>query len=230
VGAARYEIEVEIDEVLAQCGRNPDTHALLVPPGDDGPVPLKRERGRESDLLALLGGLIARLEIRQAERERAAEQRRTARRDELIVRVKDSLREGDSLRARVFAHKLLDEFDGERPDLYVEMSRLMIASNMEMEAAELLEEAITRFPRETSLYSTLIGIYADAGRYELAEGVYRLIYRQFGIHPRTMINQARAYYAWGRRLKAIDVLLHALEEFPDLAEARQLLDDMDNAP
>jgi pentatricopeptide repeat protein len=230
VGTARYEIEVEIDEVLAQCGRDPDVRSLLAPPDDDRPVPLKLERGRETALLILLESLIDRIAARQAERKRAAEQRRAARRSELDARVREFLDGGDPARARIFVHRLLDEFGEERPDMYVEMSRLMVASNLEMDAAEVLEKAILRFPRETSLYSMLIDIYADAGRYELAEGVYRLIYKQFGLHPRTMINQAKAYYAWGRRLKAVDVLLHALEEFPDLAEVRQLLKYMDNAP
>jgi tetratricopeptide (TPR) repeat protein len=229
-GPPRYEIEVGLTETMVECNRDPDIQIILTPPGEDKPVPLKYVRGKEPAIISLLGALIAKLEARQAEQAQAVEQQSMARRDDLIARCTDLLREGDLPRAKAFIRKLLDEFGETQPNLYAEMSTAMAAAGMALDAAEFLEKAIERFPRETSLYTALIGVYAGARQYDLVDGVYRQIYKQFGLHPRTMINQAKACYTWGRRQKAVDVLLHAVEEFPDSSEARNLLEQINKLP
>lgn len=156
-----------------------------------------------------------------------AERQRQNRRNELLEKTRSLLREGDRSRGKAFASKLLDEYGKEDPGLYLAIADTMRAADLGLDAAELIENAITLFPKESALYSALIDIYSTAGMYEKAEEGYRRVLKQFGKHPKTLLNMAKAYATWGRKAKAVALLYQVTYDYPDFQEAKDALTQLE---
>jgi pentatricopeptide repeat protein len=95
-----------------------------------------------------------------------------------------------------------------------------------MDGAEFLEMAIEAFPREGQLYGTLVDCYMGAREYEKAEAVYLKVLKQFGSHPRTLVNLAKLYKLLNKRQKAADMAQRALAQDPTNAEAKEIADSI----
>lgn len=226
-GPTRFEIEAAFNDALSECNRIPEMQQVLIPPGGDKPVQLKFVRGKEAPLAGLLATLATRFAKDAALQSQEEERQRQNRRVELMEKTKSLLRQGDRPKGRAFANKLLDEYGKDDPGLYLSIADTMRAADLGLDAAELLENAITLFPKESTLYSALIDIYASAGMYEKAEEGYRRVLKQFGKHPKTLLNLARAYATWGRKAKAVALLYQITYDYPTFQEAKDALTQLE---
>lgn len=224
MGPQRFEAEAAFGEALADCNHHPDLQPVLIPPSGDKPVQLKLVRGKEAALGALCNALAAKIEQAGRQQEQEAERERLERRKVLIGKAKGLLNGGDLPKARAFIRKLLDEYGANDPELHLSMAEGLRGAGMVMDAAELLETAISLFPKESVLYTAAIDNYAGAGKFDMAEAVFKRVLRQFGAHPKSFLTMAQLYAVAGRKEKAAELLYQILQSHPDFEEARGLME------
>jgi tetratricopeptide (TPR) repeat protein len=222
IGQARFETEVHIHEFVNDLNRN---HAILkffekrkvlsgpyvaYAPGDELPLAERLESIRHAML--------------EEERARAAEQAQKIlmRKMELTGNGQARLDAGDLPRGRALLRRVADEW-GHEPGVLTDIGQRFLRARLFFEAAELFESALDSFPGEAPAYSGAVAAYMELRDYPRAEIVYLRALRQFGAHPRTMLNLAKLYMEWRKRDKAYEYANRAMQADPSLTEARELL-------
>ena len=222
IGQARFETEVHIHEFVNDLNRNhvickffEGRKVLSGPyvsyaPGDEIPLAERLESIRHAML--------------EEERARAAEQAQKIlmRKMELTGNGQARLDAGDLPRGRALLRRVADEW-GHEPGVLADIGQRFLRSRLFYEAAELFESALDRFPGEAQAYSGAVAAYMELREYPKAETVYLRALRQFGSHPRTMLNLAKLYMEWRKRDKAYEYANRAAQADPSLTEARELL-------
>jgi pentatricopeptide repeat protein len=181
--------------------------------------------GEEAALLAVLGLLRKALEnIAQAEKQ-GTQDARKQRKAELLEAGQRLLAEGEGVKAKVELRRLADEF-GKEPGILAQVGTLLAQAKMPADATEFLELAIEAFPKDGATYGTLVDCYMGVKEYEKAEVVYVKALRQFGSHPRTLVNLAKVYKLMNKRQKAAEAAQKALSLDPGNAEAKAIADSI----
>lgn len=222
VGAARFELEVNLDELLGDICRHTAVLPML-PSGPDGkPFVLRYVRGKE-DILSTALRRLAEALVRQKEEAQEEEVRKTEQRKvELFEKGQALLDAGDYPRARAILRRAADEF-GKIPGVYLDIAQRYRKVSLPMEAAEIYELCMEHFPKESAGWTGAIDMYMEMQEFEKVEKLYVRVLQQFGQHPRTLCNIAAFYLQWRRKGKAAEFALRALQMEPDSLEAQELL-------
>ena len=225
IGKARYEVEVHVQQCVADINLNPKVRELLTELAHSSAVHIHYKPGEEATLLSVLGVLRKALEnMAQADKQGVQEARRQ-RKVELFEAGQRLLAEGESLKAKVELRRLAEEF-GKEPGILAQIGTLLAQAKMPADAAEFLELAIEAFPKDGQTYGALVDCYMDAHEYAKAEAVYVKALKQFGAHPRTLVNLAKIYKLLNKRQKAAEAAQKALALDPGNAEAKEIADSI----
>lgn len=220
---ARFEIEVLIQECVQELNRQPAMHSLFatLTKGKAGQVPYTP--GQEKKLLAILGILHKALAGREAADKQFKRDEREKRKNALLQRGHDYLGADDLPRGKSSLRVLAEEF-GEEPGILVRAGEMLLDAKCYFEAAEMMEQAIALFPKVSNAYGLATQIYTQLREYEKAETVYLLAIKQFGRHPRTLLNLAKLYVAWNKREDAFRLAQEAYGKDSSLAEAKLMME------
>ena len=222
-GPMRYEIEVGFGEAFADLNVQASMQPLLTPPGSDKPISLKYVRGKDKTLAVLFSNLVQRLDA-AADRQLVEQMKeREARKQDLIARAHAQFEEGELPKGRAFIQKVLEEFGDDDSKISIEMAELLRTANMPLDAAEILREAVDKFPKDPKIYTLLIDSYERATNYSKAEDIYARAFRQFGAHPRMVYRLSKLYVAMKRYKDAQKLLEPLARDNPDFEEAHKML-------
>jgi len=222
VGKARYEVEVNIRQCVAEINLNPEVRALLTELASASNASIPYKPGEETALCTVLGVLRKALENMEHAEKQGAQHARAQRKAELLANGQSLLAGGEDLKARVELRRLAAEF-GEESGILAQIGGMFANANLPADAVEFLELAVEAFPKEGQTYGTLVDCYMSMREYEKAESVYLKALKQFGPHPRTLVNLAKVYKLSNKRQKAADAALRALTLDPGNAEAQEIV-------
>jgi len=223
VGASRFEIEEAIRMALNDCNRQAKLREVLTPAGGSTPTQLRYVRGKEEMLARVFASLAISLEQAHRQQIREKEQQWLERRQRLSSKATEFLDGGELHKGLAFIRRVLEEYGNNDPDLHLTMAEYLRNADLVLDAAEILGQAIELFPKATALYAASIKWYAEIGKLDKAEIIFRRGIRQFGIHPRNLLAMARIYAEAGQRAKAVSLLYRLLQDHPDCEEAKTLL-------
>jgi Flp pilus assembly protein TadD len=220
---ARFETEVLILECVTDIGRQPVVRAFFEKLTKTTKATVSYAPGEEEKLKATLALLHKGLQA--AEEERQAQERgvRDERRRSLEQRGLQYLKAGDAPKGKSALRVLADEF-GADPGVLTQVGIWLQEAELYFEAAEFLEQAIEAFPRDSKAYGAITNIYTMLREFEKAETVYSKAIKEFGKHPRTMLNLAKLYLAWNKKDKAFEAARDAYKADPGLEEAKAIVD------
>lgn len=227
IGNIRFELEVGLDEAITEVSRQSSIHSFLPLGANHKPIALRYIKGKEEVLCLALNSFAARLTA-AAEAE-AQEQARKVNehRDQLLASGQECLGRGDNARARVFFARCADEF-GQQEGLLSDIAARYKDVGLYVEAADMHQRGVDLFPKDPSHYAALIDCLVSIQEYEKAEKIYELVARQFGFHPKTLLKMAKFYVLWRKKDKAAEAAYRAIQMDPNLTEAQELLDKIDN--
>lgn len=222
-GKVRFELEVILQECVRDLNRQPAVRALFEALAQSSAVQVPYTPGQEQKLLGVLTILHKALsEHKEAERQNARD-RREQRRDALLQKGRDFLQTGDGPRGKSSLRKLAEEF-GEEPGVLLQAAEMLFGGKFYFEAAEMLEQAIENFPKESKAYALATQSYMQIREYDKAEKIYLKALKQFGKHPRTLLNLAKLYAAWNKNEEAFRAAQEAYAKDASLQEAKTLIE------
>lgn len=221
IGKARYVVEVNILECVSDLNSHAKIRSLLQSIAKSANVAIAYVPGEEAKLAPVLQILRKALMETEAAKLRAAEEAVTGRKESLFAKARQHLAEGETPRGKGVLRQLGDEF-GHEIGVLADIGKILIGAGLQWEAIEFLEQAVENFPRSSGPYADLVACYLEMREHEKAEALYLKVIKEFGEHPKTLVNLGRLYIAWSKREKAFDVLNKALQKDPGNAEAREL--------
>jgi tetratricopeptide (TPR) repeat protein len=225
IGKARYEVEVNVQQCVADINLNPEVRKLLTELTHSSAFHINYTPGEEAALITVLGVLHKALtHMAQADKQ-GAQAARKQRKAELLEAAQRLLADGEGVKAKVELRRLAEEF-GKDTGILVQAGTLLAQAKMPADAAEFLELAVEAFPKDGQAYGTLVDCYMGMKEYEKAEVVYVKALKQFGAHPRTLINLAKVYKLLNKRQKAAEAAQKALSLDPGNAEAKAIADSI----
>jgi len=225
IGKARYEIEINIRQCVAEINLDPKIRSLLteLTQAPNSSIPYKP--GEEEALRAVLGMLRKALENKEEAEKQGAQCALKQRKAELLANAQDLLAGGEGVKAKIELRKLATEF-GKEPGILVQIGTILAQAGMPADAAEFFELAIEAFPKEGQVYGMLVDCYMGMREYEKVEAVYLKALKQFGAHPRTLVHLAEIYKLLNKREKASATAQRVLAMDPGNAEAKAIVDSI----
>jgi tetratricopeptide (TPR) repeat protein len=222
-GKARFEIEVLLQECVAELNRQPAVRSFFEKVARSPRASVPYTPKQEEKLKALLTLLFKALQASVAAKASSAAEVKAKRRALLQEKGLEYLKAGDSPRGKAALKVLADEF-GEEPGLIAQVSAWFLEYKLFLDAAEMLERAIEAFPKDSKAYALATQCYRGMRDYEKLESVYLRAIRQFGKHPRTLLNLAKLYVEWNKKDKAFEAARDAYGKDNSLTEAKEIMD------
>jgi Flp pilus assembly protein TadD len=222
-GKLRFEVEVLISECVQELNRQPMVRALLEKLSHSPNASVPYQPGKEVKLRSLLQLVFKALKESIADRERNAEEERVKRKELLLQKGAELLKAGDMPRGKAALRVAAEEF-GKEKGIFVQVADLLLAHNLHFEAGEMLERAIEEFPKDAAAYGKATQCWTTLREFEKAEAVYLAAVKNFGKHPRTLLNMAKLYLLWNKKEKAFSVALEAYNKDKSLVEAKEIVD------
>lgn len=222
-GKTRFEIEVLVQECVRELNRQPAVRSLFETLAKSTTAQVPYTPGQEKNLLDILTILHKALSEEKAAERLSTRNRRERRRDDLLQKGRDYLQAGDGPKGKSTLRRLVEEF-GEEPGVLLQAAELLYNAKLYFEAVEMLEQVMTTFPKESKAYRLAARIYMLVHEYDKAEKVYLKAIRQFGKHPRTLLNLAKLYATWNKGEQAFHAAREAYAKDPSLQEAKTLIE------
>lgn len=223
MGKARFEIEVMVQECVAELNRQPSVRKLFETLTRSQRASVPYTPKQEEKLKALLSILLKALTESIAAKERNTADAKAKRRDLLQRKGLEYLKAGDTARGKAALKILADEY-GHEPGLITQVGAWLLEYKLYLDAADMLERAMEHFPKDSKAYAFATQCYKIARDYDKLEAVYLRAIRQFGKHPRTLLNLAKLYVEWNKKDKAFTVAQEAYNKDKSLAEAKEIMD------
>lgn len=226
VGKARSVVEITLYECVAELNAHARIQSLIREISGSDKTAIAYKPGSEDTLAAVLRIVRKALVEAEAAAVKAVGEQAERRKQDLLERGKACLAAGEGPRGKAMLRRLSEEF-GTEPGILEEIGGLFIEAGYRDDAVEFLEQAVELFPRSGNAYAALADCYWELREYEKGETLYLDAIKEFGAHPRTLVNLGRLYIAWNKRDKAFDVLNKAVRKDPDNKEARELFAKVD---
>lgn len=223
LGKARFETEVLIQESVVDIGHQPSVRKFFEQIAKSSKMAVNYTPGEEAKLRAILDILRKGLHNMEGEKAAAEQQTLDQRRQALQEKGLNYLKAGDAARGKSALRVLADEF-GEEPGVFTQVGIWLQEANLKFDALEFLEQAMEQFPKESRAYAAASTIYTELREFEKAEAVYLKALREFGKHPRTLLNLAKVYMSWNKKEKAFETAQEAYKGDPNLTEAKEIID------
>jgi tetratricopeptide (TPR) repeat protein len=219
---ARFETEVLILEAVTDIPRQPLVRSFFEKIAQSGKTAVAYQPGEEEKLKTTLQIILKGLENMEKEKQQQERDTRENRRESLQAKGLAYLKAGDAPRGKSALRVLADEF-GHEPGVLSRIGLWLQEAGLYFEAAEFLEQAIADFPRDSTAYGPAAAVYITLREFEKAETIYLKALKEFGKHPRTMLNLAKLYVSWNKKDKAFEAAREAYKGDPSLEEAKALI-------
>ena len=220
---ARYETEVLILEAVTDIGRQPLVRAFFEKIPKARQAAVAYQPGEEEKLKKTLELLLKGLENMETEKRQQERLTLEKRRESLQEKGLNYLRAGDAHRGKSALRVLADEF-GHEAGVFFQIGVWLQEAKLYFEAAEFLEQAVAGFPRDSRAYGAIAAVYLSLREFEKAETIYLKALKEFGRHPRTLLNLARLYLCWNKKDNAFETAMEAYKGDPSLEEAKAIID------
>jgi len=178
--------------------------------------------GQEQQMVTKLNIVGERMIAKERERTKRKELEAANKKRDLLDKGQQSLDKGEFPRGKSYLRRVADEY-GHEPGVLTDIAARLIDKDILLEAAEILDTARKKHPKDHTAYSLSIKAYLGLGDLPKAEGVYKAAISQFGGHPQTYLNLSKLYLRWRKRDKAFAFAKLALEADPELMEARDIM-------
>ncbi|MDL2315564.1 tetratricopeptide repeat protein [Desulfovibrio sp. OttesenSCG-928-A18] len=218
-----FEIEVLIAECVQDLNRQPAVRNIFQSLAKSKNAALPYTPGEEKKLHGTLILLHKALSQNVKVKEEDAAEKKLKRKCALEQSGLEHLRSGDKPRGRASFRLLAEEY-GDEPGLLAQLGEWFMQFALFFEAAEMLEQAMERFPKESKAYGLAAKCYTELREFEKAESVYLRAVKQFGSHPRTLLNMAKLYMQWNKKEEAFRAAQEAWNKDNSLSEAREIAD------
>lgn len=220
---ARFDVESLIYECVMEIGRQPDVRKLLQDLGKKADYTVRYRPKEEAQLKKVLMILRDGLKRREDSVKEAAAAARNERKQSLQDKGLNYLKIGDTPRGKSALRLLVEEF-GEEPGMITQVAAWLQEAGLLFEAVEFYEQSIELFPRDGTAYAGAASAYLELQEYEKCETVYKKALKEFGKHPRTLLNLAKMYVAWNKRDDAFINARDAYSKDESLTEAKEIMD------
>ncbi len=224
-GKLRFEVEVLIHECVLDLNRQPKIRTLLTTLAKSGKASIVYAPKEEGKLKAVLDIILKALNESEVVKVRDNVEAKIARKATLEQKGLAALRSGDSPKGKAALRVLADEF-GEEPGVLRQVGEWLLEFKLYFEAAEFLELAIERFPKDSKSYASAVSCYNTLREFEKGEAIYLKAIKQFGKHTRTLTNLAELYMAWNKKDKAFDAAREALSLDAANDTAREIVEKL----
>ncbi|MFV0420668.1 tetratricopeptide repeat protein [Oleidesulfovibrio sp.] len=222
LGPARFETEVVLEELIAEFNRSPRIISFFHSQKIHSLVYVRYLRGEEHELVDRLETILHGLEQENIHNEELKRCESEEQKQELLKKGLACMERGQLPRGKSYLRRVVDDW-GREEGVMTFVGLTMLEYELFFEAAEVLHDALKRFPTESKAWAGAIKAYKQLKEYEVAERLYIQAMKQFGRHPITLLNLAKLYVEWGEKDKAYDYAKLALEKDPSLREAEELL-------
>jgi len=179
-------------------------------------------RGQSDKVISKLDILTTRLADYHDECEQAKQALIAEDKEKWVRKGRECLERGELPLGRSCLRRAADDY-GQEEGLLVSLAELLMAKDLAADAAEFLERARYLFPMDHRAYSMGVKAHMVQGEWEKAEAIYLKALKTFGNHAITLLNIAKLYVKWNKRDKAWEYARMALEQDPELAEAREIM-------
>lgn len=226
VGKARSVAEITIYEAVTELNGHPKIKALIQEVAKSPKAAIAYGPGGEKQLATVLNILLKALTEAEAAKVRAEAEALENRRKTLIDKAEEHMAAKEYPRGKAVLRKLGEEF-GSEPDIYAYIGTVLAKADLRDDAVEFLELAVETFPRVPAPYGELVSCYIALREFEKAEKVYMKVLKEFGQHPKTLVNLGKLYISWNRKDKAFEILNKAVRMDPQNEEAAELFAKVD---
>ncbi|MDR2573084.1 MAG: hypothetical protein LBC94_01850 [Desulfovibrio sp.] len=223
MGKARFEIEVALQECVAELNRQPSVRSVFETLTHSQRASVPYTPKQEEKLKGVLTILHKALQASIATKADNVAESKAKRRALLQEKGLEYLKAGDSPRGKAALRVLADEF-GDEPGLIAQVSAWLLEYKLYLDAADMLERAMESFPKDSKSYMLATQCYKLMRDYDKLESVYLRAIRQFGKHPRTLLNLAKLYVEWNKKDKAFVAAQEAYNKDKSLEEAREIME------
>jgi tetratricopeptide (TPR) repeat protein len=222
-GPVRFEVEVMIIECVQELNRQPSVRKLFENLAHTSKAMIPYQPGKEAKLGSTLRLVLKALHESEASSVRNAEAEREQRKEMLLQKGLGYLDVGDAPRGKASLRVLAEEF-GTDTGVLTQIGELFIAHKLLFEGAEMLQHAMETFPKDGKAYGLAAQCYLDLHEFEKAESVYLTAMKNFGRHPRTLLNLAKLYLKWNKKDQVLSIAMEAYKKDNSLTEAKEMVD------
>lgn len=226
VGKARSVAEIHIHEAVTELNGHPKIKALIQEVAKSSKAAIAYGPGGESQLTTVLNILLKALTEAEMAKAKAEEEALDSRRKALIDKAGEHMAAKEYPRGKAVLRKLGEEF-GNEPGMYAYIGSVLSKADLREDAVEFLEMAVEAFPRAPEAYGELVACYLALREFEKAEKAYMAVIKEFGQHPKTLVNLGKLYIAWNKKDKAFEILNKAVRMDPGNEEAAELFAKVD---
>ena len=222
LGTERFDVDVHIAEYFTEFNRHPLIRAYFANKKIMASPFIRYARGTEKAVLGKLSDMEKELQTMEARQEENREQKKEQRKSELIAKGQEFLDQGDHPRGKGLLRRVAEAY-GDEPGVLTDISARLLKAKLFVEAADMLEKAIERFPSDSRAWSLASKAYMDMREFERLEILFKKAVKQFGSHPKTLLNMAKMYYMWHKYDEAYDFAKQALDSDGNLEEAKAII-------
>ena len=219
----RFSIEVLILEYVRDLNKHPHIRNVFLSRKITKEPFIVFSRGKENALSLLLEALWQTLENERDKETRRKQEEEKKRKETLLTTGQKLLDNGEFPRGKAVLRRYMEEC-GNAPDAVLDVGERLLNAKLYMEAADVFEKSIELYPTNVKGYAGALKAYAGMNDYDNTEKTYIRTLRQFGAHPRTLLNMAKFYLRHGKKEKAYEFALRALDKDPALAEAKEIVE------
>ena len=222
---ARFEVGVLVEECVLDLNRQAQVREFLRSISKNDKAGVAYVPGQEEKLLPMLVIILKALKEMNAAKASAANDEKNQRKEMLRQKGLGYLAKGDGSRGKAALRVLGDEF-GTEPGVYLEIGNALEKAGFLFDALEFYQQSIELFPKESKAYSGAADCAMTLREAETAVEIYTRALRNFGKHPVTLLNLAKAYLMANNREKAFEYALSAAKADPANTEAREMADKL----
>ena len=227
VGNAKFLAEVNFREYINALARHGMVRNFFLSRGITKEPLIIYKAGQEEELAKALRVLLRALEEISQQAEKAEQKKEEQERDDSLKKGLELIyTKGEEIRGRAILRRHLDVY-GQEEGVMTEVAGHFLKASLSLEAAELYERAMEKFPKDARAYLGAIEAHTALGDNEKVEKTYLKIIKAFGGHPKTYLNMSKFYLGWHKRLKAYEYALWALQGDENLKEAQEIMDKID---
>lgn len=226
VGRARSGVEFAIQECVDICNNQPQIRKLIRELSRSDKAFIAYAPGEEAKLAGVLRLVRKALDEAEAAKERAAEEEHRLHRESIFTDARAAFQAGEAPKGRALLRRVAEE-SGAVKGVLEAVADALIEAGFMPDSLPYLEQTVEAFPRESSAYAKLASGYMTLREFEKAEKLYRHAIKEFGAHPKTLLNLGKVYVAWNKRDKAFEVLQQAARLAPEDAEIKELFAKVD---
>ena len=225
VGEAKFKLEISMVELANELSRHHLIRAFFHANRITREPFVQYARGEEKKFIERMEAILHGLRYMAQQKAQEEEEKTLARQEKLYNTGLELMSKGELARGKTYLRRYVDEY-GAEPGVITDVGNIFLKHKLYPEAAELFSIAMEEFPKDPKGYAGAVTAYTEVGPPEKVEEIYLAVLRQFGPHPKTLLNISKFYLGLRKREKAWDYARQAYSKDPNLLEAKEIMDTL----